>query len=112
MADGQRIHRVIGKESDGTTRTQAEEFIAKVRRDAREERLALPKGRKMALSFSDAAEKYLHRLREEGGKDLDTNHYRLKHHLVPLFADMPLSKIRTSEVERYKKQRLEEVALP
>ena len=27
MVDGQRIHRVIGRESDGTTRTQAEEFI-------------------------------------------------------------------------------------
>ena len=24
MVDGQRIHRVIGRESDGTTRTQAE----------------------------------------------------------------------------------------
>jgi hypothetical protein len=31
MVDGQRIHRVIGRESDGTTRTQAEEFIEKVR---------------------------------------------------------------------------------
>jgi len=29
MVDGQRIHRVIGRESDGTTRTQAEEFIEK-----------------------------------------------------------------------------------
>lgn len=36
MVDGQRIHRAIGRESDGTTRTQAEEFIEKVRRDARE----------------------------------------------------------------------------
>src|SRR5713226_6407910 len=36
MVDGQRIHRVIGRESDGTTRTQAEEFIEKVRRDTRE----------------------------------------------------------------------------
>lgn len=35
MVDGERIHRVIGRESDGTTRTQAEEFIEKVRRDAR-----------------------------------------------------------------------------
>ena len=36
MVDGQRIHRVIGRESDGTTRTQAEEFIEKIRRDARD----------------------------------------------------------------------------
>ncbi len=112
MVDGQRIHRTIGKESDGTTRTQAEEYIEKVRRDAREERLALPKGRKVALAFSDAAEKYLHKLEEEGGKDLYTKTYRLKTHLVPFFEHTPLSKIHTSEVERYKKQRLEEIALP
>src|SRR5262249_50731597 len=53
MVDGQRIHRVIGRESDGTTRTQAEEFIEKVRRDAREGRLNLPKGRKIALGFRE-----------------------------------------------------------
>jgi hypothetical protein len=35
MVDGQRIHRVVGRESDGTTRTQAEEFIEKVRSDAK-----------------------------------------------------------------------------
>jgi hypothetical protein len=34
MADGQRIHRVIGRESDGTTRTQAEDFIEKARTEA------------------------------------------------------------------------------
>ena len=112
MVDGQRIHRTIGKESDGTTRTQAEEYVEKVRRDARDERLALPKGRKIALGFSDAAEKYLHKLEEEGGKDMGTKRYRLKCHLIPFFADIPLSKIHTSEVERYKKQRLEEIALP
>jgi len=44
MVDGQRIHRVVGRESAGTTRTQAEEFIAKVRLEAKEGRLNLPKG--------------------------------------------------------------------
>src|SRR5215467_1441421 len=68
MVDGQRIHRVIGRESDGTTRTQAEEFIEKARRDAREGRLNLPKGRKIVLGFREAAVKYLQRLVEEGGK--------------------------------------------
>jgi hypothetical protein len=55
MVDGQRIHRVIGRESDGTTRTQAEEFIDKARQDAKAGRLNLPKGRKLALTFSEAA---------------------------------------------------------
>jgi hypothetical protein len=49
MVDGERIHRVIGRESDGTTRTQAEEFIEKARQDAKAGRLNLPKGRKTAM---------------------------------------------------------------
>jgi len=52
MVDGQRMHRVIGRESDGTTRTHAEEFIEKTRRDAREGRLNLPKGRKVRPGVS------------------------------------------------------------
>jgi integrase len=111
MVDGLRIHRVIGKESDGTTRTQAEEFIEKVRRDAREDRLALPKGRKIALGFKDSAEKYLKKLEEEGGKDRDAKSRRLKQHLIPFFGDMPLSKISSFDIERYKKKRSEEDAI-
>ncbi len=45
MVDGARIHRVVGRESEGVTRTQAEDFIEKVRTEAREGRLSLPKGR-------------------------------------------------------------------
>ena len=83
MVDGQRIHRVIGRESDGTTRTQAEDFIEKARRDAREGRLNLPKGRKIALGFREAATRYLDKLAEEGGKDLVMKRRRLGLHLVP-----------------------------
>src|SRR5215813_2424990 len=106
MVDGQRIHRVIGRESDGTTRTQAEEFIEKARRDAREGRLHLPKGRKIALGFREAATKYLQRLVEEGGKDLVMKRYRLNMHLVPFFDDTPLPQISSFDIERYKKNRI------
>jgi hypothetical protein len=95
MVDGQRIHRVIGRESDGTTRTQAEEFIDKARQDAKAGRLNLPKGRKLALSFREAADKYLTKLEQEGGKDIPMKRYRLDQHLVPFFGDAPLSKIAT-----------------
>lgn len=108
MVDGQRIHRVIGRESEGTTRTQAEEFISKVRNDAKHDRLALPKGRKVALSFREAAGKYLERLGESGGKDLKMKTARLTHHLVPFFGDMPLSKVSGFDIERYKRQRQQE----
>jgi len=111
MVDGQRIHRVIGRESDGTTRTQAEEFIAKVRTDAKHDRLALPKRRKVTLSFRGAAEQYLDKLAAEGGKDMKAKRQRLDLHLVPFFGGVPLSKISTFDVERYKKQRQQEASL-
>lgn len=112
MVDGERIHRVVGRESDGTTRTQAEEFIQKIRRDARDGRLSLPKGRKVALGFSDAADKYLDRLEGGDGRDIKMKRARFKNHLKKFFGSVPLSKISTFDIERYKKQRAEEPVLP
>lgn len=111
MVDGQRIHRVIGRESDGTTRTQAEEFIDKVRQDAKTGRLNLPKGRKLALTFSEAASQYLAKLAQEDGKDLPMKGYRLNMHLSPFFGATQLDKITTFDVERYKKQRGSELVV-
>ncbi len=108
MVDGVRIHRTIGRESDGTTRTQCEKFIEMARTDARHDRLALPKGRKVALTFTAAADKYLKLLRETGGKNIDAKDYQLDLHLIPFFGDKPLSKIGAFDIERYKKQRLSE----
>lgn len=112
MVDTQRIHRVIGRESDGTTRTQAEEFVEKARQDAKHDRLSLPKGRKVALSFAEAASKYLIKLDEEGGKDLIMKQRRLSLHLVPFFGDLSLSKLSSFDIERYKKWRIQEIAIP
>lgn len=106
MVDGQRIHRVVGRESEGTTRTQAEDFIAKVRMDARHDRLALPKGRKVAMSFKDAATKYIARLTEAGARDVKKKQARLDLHLIPFFGAMPLSRITGFDIDRYKKARL------
>lgn len=112
MVDGQRIHRAVGKESENVTREQVEDVIAKLRTEAREGRLNLPKGRKVALGFREAAEKYLERLGEEGGKDLKTKRQRLTQHLIPFFGNTPLSKIETSDLNRYKEQRSKELAVP
>ena len=48
MVDRRRIHRVIGRVSDGVTRQQAEDFIAQARTDARRQRLELPRWAKDA----------------------------------------------------------------
>lgn len=95
--------RVIGKESDGVTRIQAEDFNEQIKTDARKGRLNLPKGRKTVLGFQKAAQNYLDRLREEGGKDLKAKKMRLGHHLNPFFKNKPLSGIHTFDAERFKK---------
>jgi integrase len=109
MVDGTRIHRVVGRESEGTTRTQVEEFIEKARTDARHDRLTLPKGRKVALSFKDAADKYIAKLREGDGKNIPTKEQHLQQHLVPFFGATPLTKVSSFDIERYKKHRLGQV---
>ena len=93
MVDGQRIHRVIGRESEGTTRTQVEEFIAKAKADAKENRLDLPSGRKLHLSFAAAADLYLRKLQETGGKDYVNAEQHIRLHLKPYFGNMRLDKI-------------------
>lgn len=111
MVDGQRIHRVIGRESDGTTRTQAEEFIEKARQDAKAGRLNLPVGRKLPMLFKDAAAKYLERLGESAGRDLKMKRTRLELHLLPFFGETPLANITSFDIERYKKQRQHEATV-
>jgi integrase len=105
MVDGQRIHRVVGKESEGVTRLQAEGLVATFRTDARHSRLNLPKGRKLQFTFVEAAKKYLLKLEEEGGKDIIAKTYRLDQHLIPFFGEITLTKLCTFDIERYKKHR-------
>jgi integrase len=112
MVDGQRIKRTLGTESAGVTRKQAETFIEQARTDARHGRLNLPKGRKTVLRFDDAAEQYLQRLEESGGKNLKKKREQLRLHLTPFFGAMPLSSITTFAVDRYKRMRLGETKKP
>jgi integrase len=110
MADGHRIHRVLGRESDGVTRTQAELFIEKVRTEAREGRLSLPPGRKTHFSFAEAAKKYVQRLEQTNGKNLVAKRRQLRLYLTPFFGNQRLASISTFTVDRYKRRRLDEGA--
>lgn len=105
MVNGQRIHRVVGNESDGVTRTQAEKLIEQIKTDARHGRLNLPKRRKSHYGFIEAANRYEKRLKLEGGKDLRSKKHRLRDHLKPFFKQKTLSNISTFDINRYKKQR-------
>lgn len=110
MVDRVRVHRVVGLESNGVTRTQAEELISRLRTEAREQRLKLPAGRKVALTFAQAAVHYLKRSEEVQGKNLKAKQQHLTQHLVPFFGKLPLSKIDALGLKRYVKQRSEHIA--
>jgi integrase len=112
MVDGRRLHRVIGKESDGTTRTQCEEFIEKARSDARTGRLSLPKGRKLALTFAGVADAYIKRLEESGGRNLAIKRRQLRMYLTPYFGTMRLDAVTGFTIEKYKKRRCDHGAAP
>lgn len=105
MVDGERHHRIIGKASEGVTLTQAQEAIETLRTRAREERLDLPKGRKIAMPFKEAAGSYIKRLEEEGGKTIERKARTLELYLTPALGTKPLSKISSSDLAVYRTQR-------
>jgi integrase len=107
MVDGRRIHRVIGRERDGVTRTQCEEFIEQARTEARSGRLSLPKGRKLALGFARAADDYLTRLEDGAGRNLTAKRRQLRMHLKPYFGAIRLDALTGFAIEKYKKRRLD-----
>ena len=107
MVDGQRIHRVIGRESEGVVRGQAEQFIEKARSEAREGRLSLPSGRKTQLGFAEAAKKYVARLTETNGKNMSVKRRHFNRYLIPFFGAQRLDSISTFTVDRYKRRRLD-----
>lgn len=108
MVDGQRIHRVVGRESEGVTREQAERLIEKLRTKARDGRLDLPKGRKLHRSFRQAGDEYLTRLEATGGKNLAAKRRHLRQHLAPYFGDTRLDRITEFELRKYRKAKQSE----
>lgn len=105
MVDGRRFHRVVGNEAAGVTRQQAEDYIAALKTKAREERLDLPTGRKLAISFEKAGKQYIERLEKEGGKSVDRKARILSLHLNPALGTKPLTKITSSDLTVYRQRR-------
>lgn len=106
MVDGRRIHRAIGKASEGVTRQQAEDAIELLRTRAREDRLGLPTGRKTHRMFEETATGYLERLVQGTGKNLTAKRRQLITHLIPAFRKHRADKITTQMVQSYVRDRL------
>lgn len=105
MSDGQRVHRVIGRESEGVTREQAERAIESFRTKAREDRLDLPTGRKLHRSFAEAADEYIARLQESGGRNVEIKQRQLRLHLKPALGTERLDKLTEFALRKYRKAR-------
>ena len=105
MVDGQRIHRVIGRESEGVRREQAECAIESFRTRAREDRLDLPQGRKLHRTFGEAAGEYITRLAATDGKDMTNKCRHLGTHLIPALGTERLDKISEFRLKQYRRGR-------
>jgi len=114
MVDGQRIHRVIGRQSDGVTRKQAEDAIESFRTKAREGRLDLPKGKKVHRTFAKAATEYLARLEkttgpgQKGFKDLPNKRRHIEQYLIPYLGTKRADQISSFLVQHYTRHRLDQ----
>lgn len=111
MVDGVRIHRTVGLEGDGVTREYVLSVIEKLRTEAREGRLGLPKGRKVGFIFNVAAGLYLEELGRTGGKDLSNKQMIMERHLIRFFGAKPIDRIESADIDRYKAFRLAETTL-
>jgi integrase len=111
MVDRQRIHRVVGMESEGITREQAERAVETFRTKAREGRLDLPKGRKVHRLFKEAATEYLEKMEaalgegDKGYHDLPNKRRHLDQHLAPYFKSLRLDRLTDFAVKNYARHR-------
>lgn len=112
MVDGQRIHRVVGRESEGVTREQSERTIETLRTKAREGRLDLPSGRKVHRSFANAASEYLTRIEHHPmhGRNLGPKKRHLNERLAPYFKGQRPDKLTDFTISHYVKHRREQGA--
>lgn len=112
MVDGIRVHRVVGRASEGVTREQAERVIESLRTKAREDRLDLPRGRKTHRSFEEAANDYLERIEHHPlyGRNLARKRHHLNNRLVPFFKKHRPDKLSDFTVSQYIKARRDEGA--
>ena len=85
MVSGRRVHRVIGRDTDGVSRSDCETFIERARTEERDGRLQLPSGRKTWLSFAQLADRYLDRMESGGGRNLTVKRRHIEQQLKPAF---------------------------
>jgi integrase len=113
MVNRKRHHFVIGLESEGYTKSQAEEAINKLRASKREEAHGLesPKHAKR-LTVANAVTDYLKYLETHDGRDIDKKRARFEQHITPELGRIALDRLTDDDWRRYVAGRKGEGASP
>lgn len=94
MVNRRRHHQVVGLESEGYTRTQAEDVIATLKASKRTAAHGVHGSRQTAaLTVSQAADDYLAYLRTHDGRDVATKEMRFREHIKPHLGRRSIAKL-------------------
>ncbi|WP_363800070.1 tyrosine-type recombinase/integrase [Lysobacter firmicutimachus] len=108
-----RHHQVIGLESEGYTRTQAEEVVAKLKAQKRAAVHGVAGSKQGApRSIRAAAEDYLDYLAKHNGRDIETKRMRFKEHLTPHLGALSVARLSSDDWLAYVTTRKGEGAGP
>lgn len=99
MINRVRNHQVVGNESEGFTRTQAEELVARLKASKRERVHGIRKAK--PATVREAGRAYLAHLEATGGKDVAKKRQRLDLHLLPALGGLQLSALTQTDLRRY-----------
>lgn len=103
--DGQRVKRVVGKESEGITKEAVIDIIFHFRMESRTNKLNLPANRKTHATLAEIGEMYLSRLQDSGGRNLSEKTRHLNKALLPILGHKSLSRLSTHDIDMFKKKR-------
>ncbi|MET4727937.1 integrase [Lysobacter enzymogenes] len=108
-----RHHHVVGLESEGYTRTQAEEIVAKLKAQKRTAAHGVAGSKQAApRSVRAAADEYLEYLEKHNGKDIVAKRMRFKEHLTPHLGNLSVARLTSDDWLAYVTIRTAEKAGP
>lgn len=109
--DGNRVHKLLGKSSDGYNLSRARIDVNRLRSEIQDQGANTQRKIK-PMKFSDAADEYIKTLKSTNGNGIPQKEQQLRDHLKPAFGKLFASHITSMEVECFRSQRLKNGATP
>ncbi|MGE8132714.1 tyrosine-type recombinase/integrase [Novosphingobium subterraneum] len=110
MFHGERVHRTVGRSSEGWTRSRCEAYIEARKAEILDGTPTLPKGRKTHLRFEELAVWYLEEMEKSGGKNLPRKRAHLEQRLLPALGRIAVDQLAETTLNRFAKSRSDEGA--